>query len=81
MKSDITHWLKDTLERALFTFVEAFIGLLIVAESGSVDGLSLSVVQTAGVSAFISALAVVKGAVASYRDGLSPASFARLDGE
>lgn len=68
-------WLIDTLERAGFTFVESFIGLLVVDASGAMgDSIDLATLEAAAVSAFIAALAVVKAAIASRRDALSPAS-------
>lgn len=72
-------WLVDTGERAVFTFVEAFLGLLLVTQTDVVGGFSASVWQSALVSGLIAALAVVKGAIASRRDGLSPASWVGLD--
>jgi hypothetical protein len=68
-------WLLDTAERAFFTFVEAFLGLLLVSQTDIIDGFSASVLQTALASGLVSALAVVKGAVASRSPGISPASF------
>ena len=79
MKPGFRKWAVDTAERAFFTFVEAFLGLLIVDASGSVDGLSLAMVEMAAVSGIISALAVVKASLAAYRDGLSPASLVSHD--
>jgi hypothetical protein len=76
MSPSLRNWLRDTAERTLFTFVESFLGLVVVSASDAIGGLSISTLEAALVSAVISALAVVKGAVASYREGLSPASFA-----
>lgn len=60
----------DILERAFFTYVEAFVGLLIVAnvwtttQAGGLVSL-LQVVQVAAISAVPAALAVIKGGLAS----------------
>ena len=71
------HWAVDTAERAAFTFVEAFIGLLILGQSEALgSSLSPDALQSALASGLISALAVVKAAIASRRAGLSPASLA-----
>jgi hypothetical protein len=67
-------WVIDTTERAVFTFVESFLGLLMIGQSGMIDSISPSIWQNAAASGLIAALAVVKGAVASRRDGISPAS-------
>lgn len=75
MSDAMKHWLRDTAERAFFTFVEAFVGLLIADASNMVGDLSMSVLEHAAVSAGVAALAVVKGALASRRGGMSPASF------
>ena len=74
MTDELKAWMKDTGERALFTFVEAFVGLMLVGATDAVDGLTASTLEMAFLSAVISALAVVKGAVAKRRDGISPAS-------
>lgn len=73
-------WLVDTAERALFTFLETFLGLLIISETEMVGGIDASMWQSALASALVSALTVVKSAVASRREALSPASLARLGG-
>ena len=73
-------WLIDTAERAIFTFLESFVGLLMIAQSGMIDGMSPSIWQNAAASGLIAALAVVKGAVASRCPGISPASYARSSG-
>jgi hypothetical protein len=60
----------DTLERAVWTWVEAFLGLLIVAnvwettQAGEVVSV-LEAAQVAAVAAIPAALAVVKGLAAS----------------
>lgn len=75
MMSDMRAWLIDTVERAVFTFVESFIGLLIVSQTEMIDGFDASVWETALASGLVSALAVVKAAIASRREAMSPASF------
>lgn len=75
MTNDFRHWLRDTSERVVFTFVEAFIGLLVVDATNMVGGISLSVVEHAFASAVVASLAVVKSALAARRAGMSPASF------
>lgn len=75
MNDSLIAWMKDTAERTIFTFLQSFLGLILVSASESIDGLSLSVIETAAVSGVVSALAVLKAAVASYRQGISPASF------
>ena len=68
-------WLKDTLERAAFTFAEAFIALVLAAGT---DWLNLSTIRAAGIGALAAALAVVKAAIATRTpDTVSPASLAR----
>ena len=68
-------WLIDTAERAVFTFVESFLGLLIVSQTDMIGGFDASVWETALASGLVSALTVVKSAVASRREAMSPASF------
>lgn len=76
MGADFRVWAKDTAERAAFTFLEAFLGLLVVDQVDAFgSAFSLDAVQMAAASALIASLAVVKGAVASRRAGMSPASF------
>ena len=75
LNTELKTWMKDTAERTIFTFLQAFLGLLAVDASNTVDGLSVNTLEVAAISALISALAVVKGALARKRDGLSPASF------
>jgi uncharacterized membrane protein len=66
-------FLRDLAERAIATYVQVLIGLLMV--SGVTD---LSVVKTAAIAAIPAALSVVKSAIAErYAPGtLSPASLA-----
>lgn len=61
-------WLRDMVERAVATYVEAFVGLLLASEM--TDGISLGVLETAAVSALPAGLAVVKAALVSRRRGL-----------
>ena len=75
MSQDFKSWAIDTAERTLFTFAQSFIGLVMVSATNTVDSLSVSTLEAALVSGVISALAVLKGAIASRRDGISPASF------
>jgi hypothetical protein len=75
MSQDFKSWAIDTAERTLFTFGQSFIGLVMVSATDTVESLSVSTLEAALVSAVISALAVVKGALASRRAGMSPASF------
>ncbi len=53
-------WLRDVGERTLATFLQAFIGLFILA-----DKFDASTLQAAGAAGLIAALAAVKGALAS----------------
>jgi hypothetical protein len=65
-------WWRDTIERVVATWAEAFLGLLIASWSGALDW---SVIETAAWSALPAALAVLKAAAASKRsDTVSPAS-------
>ena len=67
---------RDLAERAIATYVQTFIGLLIVAWGTTVD---LAAVQAAAVAAVPAALSVVKSALAEkYAPGtVSPASLAK----
>ena len=67
-------FLRDLAERAIATFVQTFLGLLIV--SGVTD---LAAVQSAAVAAIPAVLSVVKSILAEkYAPGtVSPASFAK----
>jgi hypothetical protein len=68
-------WLIDTAERALFTFLETFLALVLAAGT---DWLNLSTIRAAGIGALAATLAVVKAAIASRTpDTVSPASLAR----
>lgn len=68
-------WLVDTVERAVATYVEVFLGLLIAG--WATDKIDLSVLATAALAAVPTALAVLKAALADLKGGtVSPASFA-----
>ena len=70
MPAEVKAWLIDVVERAAFAFVETFIALLLATE--------LSSAKTAAVAGLSSALAVLKGALATLRKNtLSPASVAK----
>lgn len=75
MNNDFKAWAIDTAERTMFTFVQSFMGLLVVSATNTVESISVSTLEAALVSAVISALAVLKGALATRRHGISPASF------
>lgn len=65
-------WLLDTAERAVFTFIEAFLAVMLVTGT---DWLNLSALRAAGISAIAAAAAVIKAAIASRMAGtISPAS-------
>jgi hypothetical protein len=65
-------WLRDTVERTLATYVQAFIGLLLASAATSWD---IATVKAAAVAAVPAALAVVKAAIARNVPGtVSPAS-------
>jgi hypothetical protein len=69
-------WLKDTAERAIATYVQVFLGLLIAG--WSTDKLDLSVLSTAALAAVPALLAVIKAALAAHVDpSVSPASLVR----
>jgi hypothetical protein len=70
----MSKWLKDTVERVVFTFLEAF--LAVVVASGQ-DWIDVSTAQAAAVAGGAAALAVLKAAIASRKtDTVSPASLA-----
>lgn len=77
--SELKHWIIDTAERAVFTFLESFLGLLLISSSDLLgSSLSPDLIEAAVASGLIAALAVVKASVASAKAGLSPASLARV---
>lgn len=68
-------WLYDTIERAVATYVEVFLGLLIA--SWTTDKVDLTLLSTAALAAVPTALAVLKAALADLKNGtVSPASLA-----
>ena len=71
--------LADIAERAVLTYIEAFLGLLLA--SGTTDLVDLSTLQSAAVAALPAALAVVKGAVGTLLGRSGTASWlpARTD--
>lgn len=74
----MTAWIRDTVERAVSTWAQVFLGLLIAGWSGAVD---LAVIQAAAWSALPAGLAVIKAALAAKVGGtVSPASFAKAPG-
>lgn len=75
MDTSLKAWAKDTAERTIFTFVQSFLGLLVVSATNTVDSLSVNTLEAAAISAVISSLAVLKGALANRIHGMSPASF------
>lgn len=77
MSNETKLWIKDTAERVIWTWIESFVGLLVLDTGVAGVSLDLGVVKIAFASATIAALAVLKAAVASRRDSLSPASMAR----
>jgi hypothetical protein len=67
-------WLIDMGERALFTFLETFLALVL---ANGTDWLNLSAIRAAGIGALAAALAVIKAAIASRKtEAVSPASLA-----
>jgi hypothetical protein len=67
-------WLIDMGERALFTFLETFLALVLAAGT---DWLNLSAIRAAGIGALAATLAVLKAAIASRKtEAVSPASLA-----
>jgi len=67
LSASLKAWLVDVAERAVFSFLETFLALFVVAD--------LSTAKTAAVAGLTAAFAVVKGALASLRkDTISPAS-------
>lgn len=78
MTPGFRHWLVDTTERVIFTWIESFLGIVIV-DAAEWTSLDVSTLEAAAISASISTLTVVKAAIASRRSGrdISPASFAR----
>lgn len=69
-----TRWLRDTAERVVATYVEAFITLLVASWTPTVD---LSIWQAAAWSALPAALSALKSAVATLRGSVDSASLSR----
>ncbi|TQE33076.1 hypothetical protein [Streptomyces ipomoeae] len=65
--------LADIAERAVLTYVEAFLGLLLA--SGTTDIVDLSTLQSAAVAAIPAGLAVVKGAIGTLLGRTGTASW------
>jgi hypothetical protein len=63
----------DIAERAVLTYVEAFLGLLLA--SGTTNVITLSALESAAVAAIPAGLAVVKGAVGSLLGRTGTASW------
>ncbi|WP_405999395.1 hypothetical protein [Streptomyces sp. NBC_00829] len=55
--------LADITERAVLTYLESFLGLLLAA--GTTNVITVSALESAGIAAIPAGLAVVKGAVGS----------------
>ena len=67
-------WIRDTVERTIATYVQAFLGLVIASAATDI---TIGTVQAAAVSAIPAALAVLKAAIAARVPGtVSPASLA-----
>ena len=70
-----TTWLRDTFERTVSTYLQAFVGLVLAAGVTSFD---VGTVKAAAVAAVPAALAVIKAALAARVPGtISPASFGK----
>ncbi|MFI5688617.1 hypothetical protein [Streptomyces sp. NPDC051636] len=63
----------DIAERAVLTYVEAFLGLLLA--SGTINLITLSALESAAIAAIPAGLAVVKGAVGSLLGRAGTASW------
>lgn len=66
-------WFRDTVERTLATYLEAFLGLLLVDWSGHIN---LSTFQTAVIAAVPAGLAVLKAALSTLKGDPTSASLA-----
>lgn len=80
MRLPTRRWATDTLERVVLTFVEAWAGLMLAASPALPDsaGINLGTVKAAGIAALISALVVLKAAVASRVGDRSSAGLVSL---
>lgn len=66
------NWLKDTAERAIASFLEAFLTIVIAANT---TWFNLSTIRAAAVAGGVAAFTVIKAALANIRPGtMSPAS-------
>ncbi|MEU8619772.1 hypothetical protein [Streptomyces sp. NPDC048623] len=65
--------LADIAERAVLTYIEAFLGLLLA--SGTTNLVTLSALESAAVAAIPAGLAVVKGAIGSLLGRIGTASW------
>jgi len=70
----IGKWARDTAERVIVTYVEAFIALLLASWTPAVD---VSVWQVAAWAAIPAALATLKAALATLRGTPDSASLSR----
>jgi hypothetical protein len=67
-------WLIDTGERALFTFLETFLALVL---ANGQNWLDVTVLRSAAIGGVAAVLAVLKAAIASRKtEAVSPASLA-----
>lgn len=70
---DTKFW-RDLAERAVATYVEALIGLLLASATFAEGTIDLSVIQTAIVAAIPAALSVIKSSLAPLRGNTDSAS-------
>ncbi|MGW7237058.1 holin [Streptomyces sp. NPDC054804] len=71
--------LADIAERAVLTYVEAFLGLLLA--SGTTNVVNLSTLESAAIAAIPAGLAVAKGAVGSLLGRAGTASWLPADSD
>ncbi|MER6077015.1 hypothetical protein [Streptomyces sp. NPDC001833] len=71
--------LADIAERAVLTYVEAFLGLLLA--SGTSNAINLSTLESAAIAAIPAGLAVAKGAVGSLLGRAGTASWLPADSD
>ncbi|MGW1878445.1 holin [Streptomyces sp. NPDC001975] len=71
--------LADIAERAVLTYVEAFLGLLFA--SGTTNVVTLSTLESAAIAAIPAGLAVVKGTVGSLLGRAGTASWLPADSD
>lgn len=67
-------FLRDLLERAVKTFVQGFIGVLLLSNLGTTGVDALSVLQTAGLAGIMAALSVVSSALSAAVGNTNSAS-------